>query len=413
MSKLASACLALSCLSSFVALGESTLKGIVDVRAYHVDNSGDAQSYLAGDYGKFRYDTGNGIALAQLGLHYRYDFAQSWTFNLVGNAFADRGNNAIGFTEGYFHYKGLPSESGWRLQSKIGVFYPKVSMENVATAWSTPYTLTSSSLNNWLGEEFRNTGVNLAIEKLGKFTRSDNSYSFDVSFFQNNDPAGAMLAWHGWTIGSRQTLLHEKLKVQDFPARNTTLSAQAANSDPFKELDNRWGVHLSANWRVKNKLSVNGGFYDNHAQEGVVEAGQYTWTTEFKHLGIKYKLATGLELLSQYMAGSTYMVSPEGARVVDNDYDNAFVMLRKWWDKYHFAVRLEHFNVDDLDNIWGDNNDERGDAVTLSYRYQLSRQSFFLTEYNWVQSERPSRSYVGQNVDLIERQVQMAYRYYF
>ena len=403
-----------SVLFGFKAMASDlSFKGIADIRTYHVSSNGDSQSYLKGGYGKFRYDTGNGIALAQLGLQLKYSLTDYWSATVVGNAFADRGNNAIGLTEAYVHYKGLPTKNGWRLQSKIGVFYPKVSMENVATAWSTPYTLTSSSLNNWVGEELRNTGLNVSIDKLGKVSNSPHSFSVDFSLFQNNDPAGAMLTWHGWTIGSRQTLLQEKLAVQDFPARNTTLSAQAANSDPFKELDNRWGTHLSANWRFDNKLHVNAGYYDNHAEEGVVENGQYTWTTEFTHLGIKYKFAKQWELIGQYMQGITYMLSPTGYRVVDNDYDNAFLMIRTWWDKHHIALRAERFNVDDLDDTWGDNNYESGDAVTLAYRYKLSRQSFLMTEYNWVQSNRPSRYYVHQPVDLIEKQVQFAYRYYF
>ena len=392
---------------------DMSVKGIVDLRAYHVDSSADANSYLKGDYGKFRFDAGSGIALGQLGLQTHLDWQNNWSFTLVANGFADRGNNAIGITEGYFAYKGLPSESGLRWSSKFGVFYPKVSLENVATAWSTPYSLTSSSLNNWLGEEFRSTGAQFTVEKLGKFTGSKHSWSADISFFQNNDPAGAMLTWHGWTVGSRQTLLHEKLKLQDFPARQGELAAQAANSDPFRELDDRWGVHLAATWHYQKSLKINIGHYDNHAQEGVVKQGQYTWTTEFSHLGLKYRVAKGWELLGQYMRGSTYMVSPQGENVVDNDYDNYFVMLRHFWQQHHIAMRYENFSVDDLDSTWGDNNQESGEALSLAYRYQLNRNSFFLAEYNWLDSERPARAYVYQPVSLIERQFQLGYRYYF
>ncbi|MFD2164681.1 hypothetical protein ACFSJY_00250 [Thalassotalea euphylliae] len=390
-----------------------SVKGLIDIRAYHVDSDAESDSYLKGDYGKFRYDNGNGLALGQLGLQGHIDWENNWSLTLVSNAFADRGNNAIGFTEAYFSYKGLPSEQGWRLKSKLGVFYPQVSIENVATAWSTPYTLTSSSINNWIGEELRNTGVLLSVEKLGKFSQSDHSWSIDVSAFQNNDPAGAMLAWHGWTIGSRQTLLHEKLKVQYFPARRGELAVQAAESDPFRELDDRWGIHLSGTYKFKQNLRISAGYYDNHAQEGIVKRGQYTWTTEFTHLALKYKFAKQWELMAQHMAGSTYMTSPQGNAVVNNDYDNTFVMLRHFWSSHHLALRVEHFSVDDLDTTWGDNNVEEGDAISAAYRYQLSRKSFFLAEYNWIDSQRPARLYVNQPESLIERQLQFGYRYYF
>lgn len=403
----------LTIFSSELCSAESSFKGIIDVRAYHVDNNSKAKSYLKGDYGKFRSDAGSGLALAQLGLQYQLSWQNNWSAIVIGNAFSDKGNSNIGLTEGYIKYKGLPSAQGWRFKSKIGVFYPEISMENVSTAWSTPYTLTTSTLNNWIGEELRNTGINFSLEKLGKATKSPHSFSVDVSLFQNNDSAGAMLTWHGWTMGSRQTLLQEKLIVQDFPARNETLSAQAEKSDPFIELDNRWGVHLAATWRFQSTLKVNFGHYDNHAQEGVVKNGQYTWTTAFSHVGVKYKFSPHWELIGQYIQGNTYMTSPYGVAVVDNDYDNAFVLIRKKWQKSHLAVRVEHFNVADLDDTWGDNNNESGNGVSVAYRYQLSKHSFIMAEYNWLESERPSRYYQHQAVDLIERQYQLAYRYYF
>jgi hypothetical protein len=391
---------------------DANLKGIVDLRAYHVASDG-SESYLAGDYGKYRFNDGSGLALGQLGAHLNLEFNSTWSATVVANAFANKGNSAIGITESYLNYKSLPTSSGWRIKSKIGVFYPTISFENVATGWSTPYTLTSSSLNNWVGEELRNTGVNLSLEKLGKFSGSKHSFSADVSLFQNNDPAGAMLAWHGWTIGSRQTLLHEKLIVQDFPAREGKLKFQAAESAPFLELDDRFGLHLSANWKYDNKLKFNIGFYNNFAEEGLVENGQYTWTTEFFHSALKYRFTKEWEVIAQVMAGNTYMTSPYKERVVDNDFDNAFIMLRHFWSDHHIAARFEHFNVDDLDGLWGDNNDEQGNAFSLAYRYKLSKQSFLLTEFNYIDSHRPSRWYLNQAIDKKETQYQIGYRYYF
>ncbi|MBA6302405.1 outer membrane beta-barrel protein [Colwellia sp. MB02u-14] len=400
-------------ISSKIWSAESTFKGIIDVRAYYVNNTRHAQSYLQGGYGKFRYNAGSGLALGQLGLQYQLSWDNNWSAMIVANAFADKENINIGLTEGYLQYKGLPNVQGWRIKSKIGVFYPQISMENVSTAWSTPYTLASSSLNNWIGEELRSTGINFTIEKLGKATKSPHTFSMDFALFQNNDSAGAMLTWHGWTMGSRQTLLQEKLTVQNFPARNATLSEQAANSDPFIELDNRLGGHFSVTWRYQNALKVNLGFYDNQAEEGLVEEGQYTWTTTFSHLGIKYKVAPQWEIIGQYMQGNTDMKSPYGVDIVNGKFNNAFVLIRKKWQSSHLAFRLEHFDVDDRDDTLGDNNNESGNGASLAYRYKLTQHSFVMVEYNWLKSDRPSRHYEHQAVELIERQYQLAYRYYF
>jgi len=405
--------LVLLVLVAYPLAAEHSLKGIVDLRASNLSSEVDNKSYLTGGYGKYRFNDGASAALGQLGLHYKADIAEKFAVNIVANGFSDENETSIGLTEAYIQYKGLPSRNGWRYQAKLGVFYPKISLENVATAWSTPYTITNSAINNWVGEELRHTGISFSVEKLGKFKRSPHSFTIDLSLFQNNDSTGAMLTWHGWTVGSRQTMLQETLKVQWFPARTGELSEQAAHSDPFIELDNRWGTHLVAKWQYDKKLRLNIGYYDNHAQEGLVEKGQYTWTTEFIHTGLKYKLAPKLEFITQYMSGSTLMTSPTFKHVVSSDFDSAFIMVRKNIRQHHIALRLETFNVDDLDNTVGDNNNETGKAVTLSYRYQVQKGKYLLLESNWLDSTRPARIYVGQPEHLIERQYQLAYRQYF
>lgn len=395
---------------------EHEFKGLIDLRLYSVDGADKSESYLAGNYGKYGFDQGSGISLAQLGLQYHASWDNGLSATIVANGYAGGVNNsdneAIGLTEAYLSYKSLPNHHGWRYQAKAGIFYPKISMENVATAWSTPYTLTSSTLNTWLGEEMRSTGLEFTIDKLGKFANSDHNFSLNFSLFKNNDTLGAMLAWHGWTMGSRQTLIHEKLIVQPFFAREGDLKNQAALSDPFIELDSKFGAHIVGRWQYKNKAKFNIGYYDNNANPDVVENGQYTWPTKFTHLGLKVKLAKKIELISQYMQGNTYMQSPYGDKVVDNDFKNGFMMLRKYWSKHHIALRLEKFSVDDLDKTVGDNNNESGKAFTLSYRYQLNKHSFIHTEVNWLDSTRASRYYLWQPINLIERQLQFAYRYY-
>lgn len=392
---------------------EVKFSGVVDVRAHVVSSDASSASYLKGDYGKFRFDDGLGFSLGQLGLKSQLSFDNNWSATIVANAFSEEGHLEAGITEAYARYKGVPNASGWRWGAKVGLFYPEISLEHIATAWSNPYTLTSSALNNWVGEELRSLGGSLSIEKQGKFRRSDHDFSFSFSAFQNNDPAGAMLAWHGWTIGSRQTLTQERLVIPYFPALSADLSFQARHSDPFLELDDRWGIHLHGNWRHKKGAKLTAGFYDNHAREGIVKQGHYTWTTRFSHLGGKYKIAKNIELIGQYLGGNTYMTSPTGVNVVNNDFSTGYVLLRYLIGSSQIAARAELFDVDDKDSLPGDNNNENGKALTLSYRHQLSRQSFIYGEYNWVSSSRAARMYAWQPEPLIERQYQLGYRFYF
>lgn len=399
--------------SWFSLAAEQSIKGLVDLRVGYVTSDSTLDTYLSGDYGKFSNNQGFALSIAQVALQYQADWENNISGRVVLNGFSDSFSTNAGLTEAFLQYKSLPSATGWRYRAKAGLFYPKISMENIATGWSSPYTLTSSVINSWVGEELRHTGASFSLEKLGKFVGTSHNFMVDLSIFQNNDTAGAMLAWHGWTMSSRQTLLQEKLTVQNFPAREGKLSVQASRSDPFLELDNRWGTHIVGQWHNGKNIKLNAGYYDNQAKRGLVENGQYTWTTEFLHIGLQLKLPNSFELMSQYMKGSTLMTSPSLESVVDNDYDSAFLMLRHRAKQHHFALRVERFAVDDIDTIYGDNNDESGKAFTMSYRYQLSSSIFILSEFNWIDSDRPSRVYENKNVSLIERQLQLAYRYYF
>ncbi|PCI63603.1 MAG: hypothetical protein COB35_00760 [Gammaproteobacteria bacterium] len=405
-------------LTTAIFAAEQSIHGIIDTRLITVDGAKNSSSYLLGGYGKFDNKYDSAATLAQLGISYKASWQNNFSINIVANAFSNKKKDNIGITEAFIHYKGLPNSSGWRLQGKAGFFYPTISLENNAVAWSNPNTLNNSTLNTWVAEELRNTGVQVTVEKLGKFTRSKHDFSLNLSLFQNNDTAGAMLTWHGWTSGTRQSLFQEKLKLQPFPARQQgkPLAIQAPYSDPFLELDNRWGAHIVAQWKVKNKqhpLKINLGYYNNNTASSIEIKGQYTWKTRFVHAGFKTKLAKKLTLLGQYMHGNTYMKGKYGGFAVNANFTSAFIMLRKYWQKHQIALRIEEFSVDDLDNTWGDNNQEYGKGLTLSYRYRLSKNNFIQSEYNWLQSNRPARWYVKQPIDLIERQLQLAFRVYF
>ncbi|NVK26310.1 MAG: hypothetical protein HWE10_15380, partial [Gammaproteobacteria bacterium] len=58
---------------------ESYFKGIIDLRAVSVSGDKSNQSYLVGDYGKFRYGEGSQLALDQLGLQYHLNWQNNWS----------------------------------------------------------------------------------------------------------------------------------------------------------------------------------------------------------------------------------------------------------------------------------------------------------------------------------------------
>ncbi len=398
--------------SSPVMSTEYHLSGLVDLR---VSTSQSENSYLKGGYGKFRYSDGSKLSLAQLAFDFKIDWENNYSFNLVTNAYGDGENDGVGIIEAHFKYLDIPNIKGYRFQYRAGFMYPKISLENNATGWSSPYTLSYSTMNTWIGEEVRHLGIDASMTRLGKLTGHQYDFSLAAAIFRANDTNGSLLSWHGWTQSSRQSFWNELLPFPHFPALypGEALENQAHLSDPFKEVDSRLGYHLNAqwNWRKKGQLLI--GYYDNRGGTDFVDEGQYSWTTRFTHLAIKKSVSKDFTLLLQYMTGFSRMRVVDNFDVVDIDFENVFLLLSKKMSVGLLSARLEYFSTDDNDNIWGDNNDENGNAFTLSYRYPLAKNTFINFEYNRIDSNRPSRTYAQIDKALIESQWQIGFRYFF
>ena len=392
--------------------------GILDIRASSTDS---LNSYLAGGQGKFGLSDGQQLSIAQAGVELIAQWENGFSAHGVFNGYLDKEDSAVGVTEAYVKYRGLPSSSGYRIQVKGGIFYPEISLENNAFAWASKDTLNSSTLNTWIGEEIRVLGSEFKVTRLGRMTDDAFDLSFSVTAFINNDPAGALLSWHGWNMSSRQTLWGEGREFPWFPARDVggDLAGQADKSKPFLELDHNAGYHVRGEWSLHGKGELSAGYYDNNAVPYKVKNGQYGWQTRFYHLGAKWHFSKNLLLMAQYLSGDTLMQSHLKQDVVNNDYTNAFVSLTYKWQsivgnkKHKSTIRLEDFSVTDNDNTLGDNNNEDGQALTLSHSYRLTKHWFLSAEFNAIDSHRSARYYTHKSIDLIEKQFQLAARYFF
>jgi hypothetical protein len=391
---------------------ETQFHGLIDIRASSTDS---LDSYLNGGYGKFAQNDGEHLSLSQGGAELKLTWDSGLSAHLVANAYIDQEDSAIGFTEAYLKYRSLPNSNGYRWQAKLGAYYPEISLENDAVAWASKHTLNSSSINTWIGEEIRVLGSQFSLTRLGRLTGDVYDLSFAASAFVNNDPAGSMLSWHGWTVSSRQTLWTENLLIPPIRAMmpNYDLAGQARRSDPFKEVDDRIGFHGRAELKLHNKGQLSLGYYDNQGIPYIVENGQYSWRTRFSHIGVKWSLPLGLQLTAQYLHGDTLMQRPDKTDVVNNDYASGYLALSKRIARHRLTMRLEEFSVTDNDIVKGDNNEEYGKAATFNYTYRVSKPWFLSLEYTWINSNRKARIYTWSPIKLTERQLQLAARYFF
>lgn len=142
---LLAACLAQDA-KAFDLSEDFAITGYGDVRAVIAP---DPQSWLNGGLGKFRYGGAQkfgteGVAQADLTL--------GDGLNAVGLFRAEpETRSVVDALEMYPRY--APASAGtvsWSV--KAGAFFPTISLENDDVGWTSPYTLTPSAINSWIGK---------------------------------------------------------------------------------------------------------------------------------------------------------------------------------------------------------------------------------------------------------------------
>src|SRR3569623_1465496 len=136
-----------------------TVTGYGDVRV--VAPSGSAP-YLNGGLGKFRYGNGDvrarfAEAVAQI------DWRITDEFAAVGVARVEPFTpSVVDALEAYVRYAPR-SEGALSISAKAGVFFPAISLENDDLGWASPYTLTPSAIDSWVGDELRTIGSEATV----------------------------------------------------------------------------------------------------------------------------------------------------------------------------------------------------------------------------------------------------------
>src|SRR6476646_1572801 len=146
------------------------------------------------------------------------------------------------FLEAYARYRPV-STTAWRWSLKGGAFFPPVSLENTEIGWTSPWTLTPSAINTWVGEELRTIGAEGALE----YRSEARTITAMASVFGWNDPAGVLVADRGWALHDRVTGLIDKPRIPDAIARAQRLSIPQYTYEAL-EIDDRAGWYAAASW---------------------------------------------------------------------------------------------------------------------------------------------------------------------
>ena len=379
--KIAAAVLGLAALTARADDGRNGFDAAVDLAVLHADSP--LPSWLNGGDGKLRFDQArDGLHFERAFLDYRGRVLDTLTARATVNI-QDGVSHIIDLTEAYLEWRPVPV-TGWKIRTRAGAFYPRMSVENTAAGWSSPYMLSSSAINTWIGEELRTIGVETRVSHDLPFLPPGNSIAIEGAVFFANDPTGALLQGRGWAIHDRQTGIFSSIPLPpvsaiepwDFqpPARD--------NVAPFREVDGHSGYYIGVEWQLADFLRMKAMHYDNHANPVAQAGGQYAWQMWFDHVGVAAELPGGVGLLGQWLAGASRAGQDFGPwRVYDADFKAWFLLLTKSLDRHRVSLRFDRFDTtpnNDPDNYV---NQDTGHAWAASYLYQWTRHLRVGAEY--------------------------------
>lgn len=391
-----------------------TVKALIDLRAVA---TGDAVGWQSRGLGKARYgaDTeGDGQVLARIAEVSAVIQARlNWNLSAVAHLIAaPEQNNDIDVAEAFLAYKPDPT-SQFGVSARAGAFFPPVSLENTGLAWTSPYTISSSAINSWVGEELRVFGAEATATRQGE----DVDLSVLGAVYYGNDPAGTILSWRGWAIHDRKAGIFDEIALA--PVRiirpQGILFEQAPYVAPLAEIDDRAGYYVGLRAEHHDLGLFEALFYDNSADDREIEGGQWAWTTRFVSAGVRTRLPGEIDLIAQVMDGRTSVITipPPVGPIVLAKFDSQFVLASRDFAGHRVSLRYDRFATDDRDRF-PDNNTEKGHAWTLAYVVYPAEMQRLTLELLHIDSTRAERSLSFRlPAAWRETQIQASYRFFF
>jgi hypothetical protein len=328
------------------------VSGYLDARAIA---AADPQSWLHGGLGKFRYGGkqkfgAEGVLQADLDL-------DDVHFISVLRADPDA-PSVVTALESYLRYDKMQGDLGWSV--KAGAFFPTISLENDDLGWTSPYTLTPSAVNSWIGDELRTIGSEGTL----RWKSGLGVVSLTGALICCNDEAGVMIAERGWAMDDRPFGLFERERIPDATLRLFHVPVPG-RTGMFDEIDGNIGWYAGAAWQLPGIVKLTVTRYDNEGNSDVGSLRDMAWRTKFWNFGARTQLGP-LVVIAQQLSGYTE-VSVRG-NDADTKFQAGFVMASYDMDNWRVSLREDLFQTrreEAVNNNW----DEDGNATTGAISY--------------------------------------------
>lgn len=358
-------------------------------------NSDGERTFVNGGLGTLRFDdTQSGLRLGRARIALSEALGEVWSLRLDASDWGDHDRNPVDLTEAYLQFRPYPF-AGYRFRLEAGAFHAPISLENRAAGWESPYTLSYSAINTWLGEELRTIGVEGQLDWLGTRTGHGFDLAFTGGVFGWNDPAGVVLAHQGFALDDRQT---------------TLFGRAGSSSSVFHEIDGHAGYYAGIEARYFDRIVVRALHYDNRADPEAFDSAirASAWDTHFNSVGLRAESADGWTLIAQYLDGETYIER-------DDDYlawpfKARFALVSRQLGDHRLSIRYDSFAVESEST--GGAGSQQGHAWTAAYVFEPNTHWRFTLEWLRVTSDTANRALqLGLPSRATENQVQLAARF--
>jgi len=294
-------------------------------------------SWLNGGLGKFTFggNGGNARFVQAVG---QGSLSLDDDLNVVAVARAEPNQpSGINALEAYLSWH-PQSDDNLQWSAKVGAFFPTISLENDDLGWTSPYTLTPSAINSWIGDELRTLGGEAVI----RWHTDVGTFSPMMALFCCNEPAGILIADRGWSMDDIPTGLFGRVPLPD--ATETLFHAAVPGSAGlFNQIDSRVGWYAGASWQMADIGKLSLVRYDNEADPASKTASDTSWATHFWSLGARTQFGS-LVLIAQGITGNT-MIVPRPGLVSLTNFQSAFLLASYDWDDWRLSGREDQFQT--------------------------------------------------------------------
>lgn len=237
----------------------------------------------------------------------------------------------VNVIEAYLRYRPV-ALSHWRWSVQAGAFLPPISLENDAIGWTSPWTLTPSAINSWVGEELRVIGAEGRLEWRGDV----NAWELRSALFRRNDPAGNLLAVRGWSLSDLTSGLGSRLREPNATTGGNGEQSPASRYDPFQSIGNRMGWCANLDWHAPGLGRVSLMRYDNRADPAAhTDSGVFAWHTWFWSLGASTDTGP-IRWIVQAMDGAT-VIEPVNSMQFRTGFRSVFLLAG--WNRGNWRPR--------------------------------------------------------------------------